>query len=69
MDVPEIMLKSTRLSSTAKPVGPTAFDHPAKMLTPGAIRSGFKICGVIELGPRELNAATTGEGSTPTLVP
>ncbi|KAF1872522.1 hypothetical protein Lal_00016824 [Lupinus albus] len=58
-----MMLKSTRLLSLAKPVGPTFFDHPAKMLTPGAIRSGFKICGVIEFGPLELKAATTGEGS------
>ncbi|KAJ9670539.1 hypothetical protein PVL29_026832 [Vitis rotundifolia] len=41
---------------------PTAPDHPAKMLTPGAIRSGLRISGVIELGPLELKAATTGEG-------
>ncbi|CAA6657500.1 unnamed protein product [Spirodela intermedia] len=39
------------------------------MFTPGAIRSGFRIPGVMALGPREENAATTGDGCTPTLVP
>jgi hypothetical protein len=42
--------------------------YAAKMLTPGAIKSGFNICGVIELGPRELDFATIGDGSTPIFV-
>ncbi|KAF4401992.1 hypothetical protein G4B88_017504 [Cannabis sativa] len=62
MEVPEMMLKGTRLSSMGRPVGPNAPDQPARMLTPGAMMSGFSISGVIEFGPLELNAATTGDG-------
>ncbi|OWM65669.1 hypothetical protein CDL15_Pgr017166 [Punica granatum] len=69
MDVPEIMLNSTWRSSTESPVGPTAPVQPAKMLTPGAIRSGLRMPGATVLGPLELNAATTGAGWIPTLVP
>ncbi|GER30236.1 ATP synthase subunit alpha [Striga asiatica] len=69
MEVPEIMLKPTRRMSSVRPVGPIRPDHPARMFTPGAIRSGFRISGVMELGPRELKAATTGDGWIPTLVP
>uniref|UniRef100_A0A5K1BZT5 Uncharacterized protein n=1 Tax=Nymphaea colorata TaxID=210225 RepID=A0A5K1BZT5_9MAGN len=69
MDVPEMMLKSTRRSSEASPVGPTDPDQPARMFTPGAMRSGFRIPGVMLLGPLEENAATTGDGSIPTFVP
>ncbi|GER28230.1 eukaryotic translation initiation factor-related [Striga asiatica] len=64
MDVPEIMLNKTLRLSISKPVGPSASVHPARMLTPGAMRSGFRISGVIRLGPLELKAATTGEGLT-----
>lgn len=39
------------------------------MFTPGPIMSGFKISGTTVLGPRELNAATTGDGRTPRTVP
>ncbi|CAN6482124.1 unnamed protein product [Victoria cruziana] len=38
------------------------------MFTPGAITSGFRISGVMELGPREEKRAITGKGLTPTLV-
>ncbi|XAR51342.1 hypothetical protein NMG60_11005943 [Bertholletia excelsa] len=69
MEVPEMMLNPTRLPSSANPVGPTEPDHPAMMLTPGAITSGFSISGVNGFGPLELNAATTGDGSIPTFVP
>ncbi|RYR42437.1 hypothetical protein Ahy_A08g038927 [Arachis hypogaea] len=62
MEVPETMLKLTCLLSTDKPVGPTAPVHPARMFTPGAIKSGLSIFGVSKFGPLELNAATTGDG-------
>ncbi|CAA6673600.1 unnamed protein product [Spirodela intermedia] len=39
------------------------------MFTPGATTSGLRISRVSRLGPREENAATTGDGRTPTLVP
>ncbi|KAL0914592.1 hypothetical protein M5K25_014953 [Dendrobium thyrsiflorum] len=69
IDVPEMMLNSTRRESVVSPVGPMAPVHPARMLTPGAIKSGFKISGVTAFGPRDENAATTGDGWTPTFVP
>ncbi|WRX33145.1 hypothetical protein QQP08_025632 [Theobroma cacao] len=68
-NVPDIMLNLVFLVSFANPVGPIASDQAARMLTPGPITSGFKICGVTILGPRELNAATTGEGRTFNTVP
>ncbi|KAF3787876.1 hypothetical protein EJ110_NYTH09629 [Nymphaea thermarum] len=68
MEVPETMLKSTRRASLASSVGPLACVHPARMLTPGAITSGFSITGTTGLGPRDENAATTGDGWTSTLV-
>ena len=60
--MPERMLKFTRLLSTANPVGPSAPVHPARIFTPGAITSGLSISGVTLVGPRELKAATIGEG-------
>ncbi|KAF3787879.1 hypothetical protein EJ110_NYTH09632 [Nymphaea thermarum] len=63
-----MMLKSTLRLSSSIPVGPLFLDQAARMFSPGAITSGFKISGVIEFGPREENLATTGEGVTPTLV-
>ena len=51
------------------PVGPTASNHVAKILTPGPITSGFKIYGVTVLGALELNPATMGEGRTFNTVP
>ncbi|KAH0458772.1 hypothetical protein IEQ34_011586 [Dendrobium chrysotoxum] len=63
------MLNSTRRESAVNPVGPTAPVHPARMLTPGATRSGFRISGVTVFGPREENAANTGDGWMPTFVP
>ncbi|KAG5623850.1 hypothetical protein H5410_009068 [Solanum commersonii] len=69
MDVPEIMLNSTRLSSSGNPVGPTSPVQPARILIPGAMISGLSISGVMEFGPLELNAPRTGDGWIPTFVP
>ncbi|KAH0451802.1 hypothetical protein IEQ34_019101 [Dendrobium chrysotoxum] len=69
MDVPDIMLNCVLRASFGMPVGPTEPDQPASMFTPGPIMSGFRISGVTGFGPRELNAATTGEGRTPSTVP
>eukprot|EP00252_Welwitschia_mirabilis_P009333 TRINITY_DN2185_c0_g1_i1.p2 TRINITY_DN2185_c0_g1~~TRINITY_DN2185_c0_g1_i1.p2 ORF type:complete len:215 (+),score=-43.55 TRINITY_DN2185_c0_g1_i1:946-1590(+) len=69
MDVPEIILNTTRRGSLARLDGPTAPDHAARIFTPGAVKSGFRISGVITLGPRELKAAITGAGFTPICVP
>ena len=61
MDVPDIMLKFTLLLSMfSKLDGPASLVQPAKIFTPGAITSGFKISGVIGFGPRLENAATRG---------
>lgn len=43
MDVPEIMLYGTTLGSSGYPVTVEAPDHAARMSTPGAVRSGYKI--------------------------
>ncbi|KAJ8430894.1 hypothetical protein Cgig2_003887 [Carnegiea gigantea] len=69
IDVPEIMLKLTCRVSISSPVGPTLPVQPAKIFTPGAIKSGLSTSGVIGFGPLELNAATTGDGCTPNSVP
>lgn len=42
MDVPELTLKRTRLLSLGKPVGLTASEYAARILTPGAVISGCK---------------------------
>ncbi|GER46580.1 tRNA(Ile)-lysidine synthase [Striga asiatica] len=68
IDVPDTMLKSTLRLSNSRPEGPAARDHPARMSTPGAIRSGFSTSGTISLGPLELKAASAGDGLTPSLV-
>lgn len=48
MEVPERMLKC---------MFSLAGDHAAKMFSPGAAMSGFRISGVNEFGPLEENAA------------
>ncbi|CAN6480339.1 unnamed protein product [Victoria cruziana] len=63
------MLNFTRRRSCARLVGGACSLHAARMLTPGAIISGFSISGVSVLGPLDENAATTGEGAIPNLVP
>jgi len=68
-NIPDTMLNCVFRVSSGKPEGPIDSDHPAKMLTPGPITSGFRICLVTMLGPLELNAATTGEGLTFKTVP
>ena len=67
--LPDIMLNWVFRVSSDNPKGPIASDHPTKMLTPGPITSGFRICLVTILGPLELKAATTGEGLTFKTVP
>ncbi|CAL8101536.1 unnamed protein product [Prunus armeniaca] len=62
------MLKLTLLVSSARLAGPSAPVHPARIFTPGAIRSGLSTVPATGFGPRELNVATTGEGSTPNSV-
>lgn len=41
IDVPDSELKSTRRSSKANPVGPDAPVYAARILTPGAVISGY----------------------------
>ncbi|WRX16243.1 hypothetical protein QQP08_008730 [Theobroma cacao] len=53
----------------SNPVGPTASVQAAKMLTPGAIKSGLRISGFNPLGPLPVNEATTGAGLIPMTVP
>ena len=48
MEVPEFMLNFWSF-------------HAARTLTPGPVMSGFRIPGVIWLGPREENEAIAGE--------
>lgn len=69
MEVPERMLNSTRRVSESSSVGLAAPVQAARILTPGAIKSGLRMFGVTGLGPRELKAASTGEGWTLTTVP
>ncbi|CAA6664643.1 unnamed protein product [Spirodela intermedia] len=59
----------TRAAIPLTPVGPTDPDQAARMFTPGPMTSGLRICGVTPLGPRELKAATTGDGRTLSTVP
>ncbi|KAL4320109.1 hypothetical protein GQ457_18G018270 [Hibiscus cannabinus] len=69
MEVPERMLNSVFLGSESNPVGPTASVQAAKMLTPGAIKSGLRISGFSPLGPLAEKEATTGAGLMPITVP
>ncbi|KVH89231.1 hypothetical protein Ccrd_008785 [Cynara cardunculus var. scolymus] len=69
IEVPDRMLKSTRRGSSFRPVGPILLVQPAIIFTPGAMKSGLSISGVMGFGPLELNAATTGDGSMPNWVP
>jgi hypothetical protein len=70
MDVPERMLYSTRRGSIIflEPDGGTAPDHAARMFTPGATTSGFRISGATTLGPRDENPATIGARFSPVTV-
>ncbi|CAA7391399.1 unnamed protein product [Spirodela intermedia] len=69
MEVPERMLNSVFRSSMSSPVGPTASVHAARMLTPGAIRSGLSTAGESPFGPRPEKDATKGAGLMPIIVP
>ncbi|GER36731.1 tryptophan synthase alpha chain [Striga asiatica] len=69
MDVPESMLNLVRRRSVARPDGPASPVQAARMFTPGATMSGFSISGERMFGPREENAATTGDGWTRSFVP
>ncbi|CAA7401178.1 unnamed protein product [Spirodela intermedia] len=69
MDVPDRILNSVRRPSAEIPAGPTPSGQAAKMLSPGATTSGFKISGDCGLGPRAEKDATTGAGRTPNRVP
>ena len=42
IDVPEIILYATDLLSPSKPVTEAIGDHAAKMLAPGAAKSGYR---------------------------
>lgn len=42
IEVPDSELKGTRLLSKAMPVGLVASEYAARMLTPGAVISGYK---------------------------
>lgn len=53
---------------TLKRIPFLAGDHAAKMFSPGAATSGFRISGVSELGPLEENAATRGASRSPKTV-
>ena len=64
IDVPEIMLKGTLLELSIEN------GQAAKMFTPGPIMSGFRIPGLIVLGPLEEKEATWGAfGLFPITVP
>ncbi|BAS90591.1 Os04g0573200 [Oryza sativa Japonica Group] len=69
MDVPDRMLNPTRRLSLDKLDGLASPLHAAKMFTPGATTSGLRISRVRMFGPRDENAATTGDGRMPSLVP
>lgn len=47
----------------------TGNGHAARMLTPGPIKSGFRIPGFARLGPIEEREATAGVDESPTTVP
>eukprot|EP00252_Welwitschia_mirabilis_P016724 TRINITY_DN3706_c0_g1_i1.p2 TRINITY_DN3706_c0_g1~~TRINITY_DN3706_c0_g1_i1.p2 ORF type:complete len:228 (-),score=-2.02 TRINITY_DN3706_c0_g1_i1:1122-1805(-) len=68
IDVPDIMLNFTRLLSALSSVGAEWPVQAARILTPGATMSGFKISDVNGFGPRDENAATTGARVRPTTV-
>lgn len=63
MEVPDSILK---VSGDLD--GERAGDQEAKILTPGAVISGFNMEGERELGPREEKNATYGDISCPTCV-
>lgn len=69
MEVPDIILNSVCLLSFERPVGPIESVQAARMLKPGAIMSGLRISGDMELGPLLEKEATTGAGLSPNLVP
>ncbi|KAM7504674.1 hypothetical protein LguiB_003578 [Lonicera macranthoides] len=69
IEVPDNILNFTLLLSVGRLDGPTSPVQAASMFTPGATTSGFKISRERKLGPLDENAATTGEGLIPNLVP
>ncbi|PON57783.1 hypothetical protein PanWU01x14_171450 [Parasponia andersonii] len=69
IDVPDRMLNSVFRVSESNPVGPIASVHAARMLTPGAIKSGLRISGLSVLGPLPEKEATIGAGLIPITVP
>ncbi|CAA7406478.1 unnamed protein product [Spirodela intermedia] len=62
--VPEIMLKDNWSSGD-----PTGVGHAARMLTPGATMSGFRIPGLAVLGPLEEKYAIAGVNGPPVTAP
>ncbi|WRX19441.1 hypothetical protein QQP08_011928 [Theobroma cacao] len=64
MEVPDNILNFTLLLD-----GPNSPVQAARMFTPGATISGFRISNVRKFGPLDENAATTGDGLIPNLVP
>lgn len=51
MDVPDSKFHSTDRLSTSYPEGEDLGDQAANMFTPGALMSGFRNSGEMELGP------------------
>ncbi|KAF5792250.1 hypothetical protein HanXRQr2_Chr09g0403891 [Helianthus annuus] len=69
IDVPHLILNSTRRVSFSNPEGLALPLQPARIFTPGAMMSGLSRCCAFGFGPLPLNAATIGDGWTPNLVP
>lgn len=61
VDVPDIILNGPEPNMVRG-------GHAARMLSPGANISGFSTPGLKLLGPRDENAATVGDGRTPSTV-
>lgn len=68
MDVPDIMEKGILRLSESSSLGPIASVKAAMTFTPGAVISGLRIDGSIELGPLEENEAINGAGFVPNSV-
>lgn len=65
IEVPESILKLTDPMADDMAA---AGDHAARMFTPGAAMSGFRIEGDKELGPLDEKYETSGATSSPTIV-
>jgi hypothetical protein len=66
MDVPEMMLYSTRLLSLSSSEGDFSPVQAARMSTPGAVMSGLRISGAWRFGPRLEKSAILGGRRRPT---